>query len=288
MAKTFQTAVAFKNSLEAHLRSIAQARGLPFSTMQLKFVLERLLSRLFVNDSPVWLLKGGFAMDMRFRPKARTTKDIDLTMSLHTPDGKSISMTQVWDLLQEAVSHDLGDHLTYRVAMPKRELSNAPDGGGRFPCEAFLTGKSYAKMHVDIGLGDVVLGEPDLLVGDDLLAFAGIPPARAKAISEAQQFAEKIHAYTFPWGDRVNTRTKDLVDLVLLMERGKLNATKVAEALEATFTRRNTHSLPTELSRPPESWQTDFSPMASEAGISATTPEAAFWILTAYWHSLLS
>jgi hypothetical protein len=283
MAKTFKTAAAFKTSLEAHLRNTAQSRGLPFTTMQLKFVLERLLARLFFNESAAWLLKGGFAMDMRFRPKARMTKDIDLSVSLQTTDGRATSLTEVWDLLQEAMAHDLGDYLVYRVAMPKRELTNAPGGGGRFPCEALLAGKSYAKMHIDVGLGDAVLGKPDQLVGDDLLAFAGIPPAKAKAISQAQQFAEKIHAYTFPWGDRVNTRTKDLVDLVLLIERGQLDPKKVQEALEATFARRNTHPLPIELSSPPESWKTDFTQMASEAGISTSTIEPAFSSLTTYW-----
>jgi hypothetical protein len=56
----------------------------PFQTVQLKFAMERLLARLFHAPDPPWLLKGGFAMDLRFRPKARTTKDVDLSVSLAT------------------------------------------------------------------------------------------------------------------------------------------------------------------------------------------------------------
>jgi hypothetical protein len=82
MARKFGSAAAFKTSLEAHLRKRAEERKVPFSTLQLKFVIERLLARLFRNSDPPWLLKGGFAMDLRFRPRARTTKDVDLSIAL--------------------------------------------------------------------------------------------------------------------------------------------------------------------------------------------------------------
>ena len=84
MAKQFGSAAAFKASLEAHLRKRAAERGVPYATLQLKFVIERLLARLFRDEKPAWLLKGGFALDLRFRPRARTTKDIDLTVSVQT------------------------------------------------------------------------------------------------------------------------------------------------------------------------------------------------------------
>lgn len=96
-----------------------------------------------------------------------------------------------------------------------------------------------------------------------MLDFAGIGPARALAISTAQQFAEKAHAYTFPWGTRRNTRTKDLVDVVLLIERGGLDAETVRRAVVATFERRRTHTLPADLAPPPEEWKTEFIAMAA-------------------------
>jgi hypothetical protein len=81
MAKQFGSAAAFKASLDAHLRKRATERHIPLSTLQLKFVIERLLARLFHNPAAPWLLKGGFAMDLRFRPQARTTNDVDLSVS---------------------------------------------------------------------------------------------------------------------------------------------------------------------------------------------------------------
>jgi len=283
MAKTFGTAAAFKASLEARLRAVAAERAMPFASLQLKFVMERLLARLFREPDPPWLLKGGFAMDLRFRPRARTTKDVDLAVSLVAAGARGDAIDAVRDRLQEAVDVDLGDHLTYRIGPPKQELTNAPGGGARYPCEAVLLGKVYARFHVDVGLGDAAAEDPDRLVGDDLLAFAGIAPAAALAIPPAAQFAEKLHAYSFPWSRRENTRTKDLVDLVLLIERGSLDAGKVRDALRRTYTTRGTHPLPSSLPTPPAAWGRDFPALAEEAGLSTGDHLAAFAILDRYW-----
>jgi hypothetical protein len=82
MAKRYGRAAAFKAALESNLRKLATQRTLPLSTLQLKLGIERLLARLFHTSDPPWRLKGGFAMDLRFRPRARTTKDIDLSLAL--------------------------------------------------------------------------------------------------------------------------------------------------------------------------------------------------------------
>jgi Nucleotidyl transferase AbiEii toxin, Type IV TA system len=282
MPRQFKSAAAFKASLEEHLRKLAAQTDLPFQTLQLKFTMERLLARLFHSPAPPWLLKGGFAMDLRFRPKARTTKDLDLSVPLVTMSGKN-AVAAVRDMLQAAVDVDLGDYLIYRIGDPKRELTNAPGGGGRFPCESVLVGKAYTKFHLDVGCGDAVVGQPERLVGADLLKFADIAPAIALAITKAQQFAEKIHAYSFPWGDRLNTRTKDLVDLLLLIERGPPASADIRAALRATFTTRNTHRLPERLSPPPEAWKADFALMATEAGLSTTDYLDGFRLVVAFW-----
>ena len=113
MAKQFGSGAAFKTSVEARLRKRAKEQKVPFSTLQLKFAMERLLARLFRNPNPPWLLKGGFAMDLRFRPQARTTKDVDLAIGTITV-GAGAKLTAVLrDWLQEAADHDLGDYVSF-------------------------------------------------------------------------------------------------------------------------------------------------------------------------------
>ncbi|CAN5365990.1 hypothetical protein BH10PLA2_BH10PLA2_35070 [soil metagenome] len=281
--RKFGSAAAFKTSLDAHLRKYAEERKVPLSTLHLKFVIERLLARLFRNPDPPWLLKGGFAMDLRFRPRARTTKDVDLSIALGSVEGGADLVVAVREQLQEAADQDLGDYLSYRIGDPKRELTNAPKGGARFPCAAVLVGKIFARFHIDVGCGDALVGEPERLIGDDLLSFAGIEPASVLAIPKAQQFAEKLHAYTFPWSGRVNTRTKDLVDLVLLIERSPPEAADVSRALEATFSTRATHLLPKSLPPPSDEWRSEFPAMASETWLSTTDLLVAFAILERFW-----
>src|SRR5262245_56909564 len=155
-------------------------------------------------------------MELRFRPRARTTRDLDLACT--TPDRRAGALDRVRERLQEAAARELGDFLVFRIGEPARLIEPAPEGGARFPVVVMLAGREYGRFHVDVGLGPPPPGEPERLVGDDWLAFAGLPPAVALAVPRAVQFAEKIHAYSRPWDDRINTRTKDLVDLLLLIE----------------------------------------------------------------------
>jgi len=285
MSKHFATPDAFKQAIEARLRTMAGSRGISVNDLRLRFAMERLLARLFAVPKPPWLLKGGYAMDLRYRPKARTTRDIDLTVGSMTAGALASRLVVVRDEMQAAVEIELGDHLEFRVGQAKGELPGAPQGGGRFPIEVQLGGKVFSRFHLDVGFGDAVIGAPERLTGEDFLAFAGIAPCHALAIPKAQQFAEKVHAYTYPWTDRANTRVKDLVDMVLLIERGELASSEVTNALRVTFAARKGHALPTALLNPPEFWGADFPAMAAQAGLSTENLSCAFGILSDYWNA---
>jgi hypothetical protein len=99
----------------------------------------------------------------------------------------------------------------------------------------------------------------------------------------AQQIAEKIHAYTFPWETRDNTRVKDLVDLVLVLQSERLGPERVRQALVATFETRGTHALPTKLPPPPWDWEEPYAALAEELGLSARTAAQAYALLDSHW-----
>jgi hypothetical protein len=283
MARTFATPTAFKASLEARLKMIAAQRNTDINSLRLKLVMERLLARLFSRPNQPWVLKGGYAMELRFRPRARTTRDIDLTCASDGQATLSQRLIAIRDQLQEAAEVDLGDFLTFRINTPSSELTGAPLGGARFPCETMMAGKIYGRFHIDLGFGDDAGDEPETLTGDDLLAFADILPAKVLALPKPQQFAEKIHAYTKPWSDRENMRTKDLVDLVLMIETSAVTPDEIAVAVTRTFTRRATHPLPRNLPSPPASWENEFKSLAAEARITANNLASAFKVLIAFW-----
>lgn len=282
MAKTYGSAAAFRQALEERLRTVAAERNVPLNDLRLKLLIERLLARLFANRGAPRFLKGGFAMDLRYRPRARTTKDVDISIPIPASGVLITASGFIRQELQQAVDSALDDYLMYRIGAPKDDLPNAPLGGARFPVVVRLAGTVYGRFHIDVGF-DPLIGTPETLTGDDLLDFIGVPPATAVAIPRAQQFAEKLHAYTYPWTDRSNTRVKDLVDLVLLVERGELEPEAVKRSLHGIFDVRQTHSLPSTLLPPPADWREQFGPMAMEAALRSNDLDAAFASLVSFW-----
>jgi nucleotidyltransferase AbiEii toxin of type IV toxin-antitoxin system len=114
-------------------------------------------------------------------------------------------------------------------------------------------GRDFARFHVDVGVGDAVIEPLDLVTGEDWLSFGGVAAPSFPIITAEQQFAEKLHAYPLPRGERVNTRTKDLIDMVLLIRGEKLDKDKTAAAVLATFLKRATNRVSAALSSPTSS-----------------------------------
>ena len=153
--------------------------------------------------------------------------------------------------------------------------------------DARLAGRTFAKFHLDVSTGDVLREPYETLSGRDWLGFAGIASAKFPAVSPEEQFAEKLHAYTLPRVGRENTRVKDLVDLVLLIERTKLDAARLPKAIRETFQRRKTHEIPSALIAPPASWSGPFSEMAAECGLEPDM-EKHFDVVAQFFRRLIS
>lgn len=188
--------------------------------------------------------------------------------------------------MQAAADQDRGDFFQFQIGEPSSELQGAPDGGARFPVTALMAGRTFARFQLDVGFGDPLLSAAEELTGQDFLAFAGVPPAKAWAIPKSQQFAEKIHAYTVPWTDRPNTRTKDLIDLVLFITIDPPLRDAVVAAIQRTFELRATHPVPATLSLPPEAWRPVYAAMAREADLNPLEMDEGFRLLDQFWKGL--
>ena len=126
---------------------------------------------------------------------------------------------------------------------------------------------------------------PEWQSGSEFLNFAGIKPAWVAMLPREQQFAEKVHAYTYP-REILSSRTRDLVDMVLLIEHGLPEKELVRKALHATFERRKSHSLPARLQPPPDLWRGTYQEMADDCGVSKKNIEDAFSFVEAYWKEI--
>jgi hypothetical protein len=257
--RTYSSAEAFKQALEQRLRTFTKS-GADFARKRQLLVFDRFLARIVAVLGDAATLKGGLVLELRLE-RARTTKDVDLRMVGSLPDG-------ILSKLQEAARRDLADFMTFEVGADEDHPAMVNDGmqydGMRFRAVCRLAGKIYGQpFGVDVAFGDPILGEPDLVRAEDMLDFAGIAPPTLRLYPIETHIAEKLHAYTMP-RPRPNSRVKDLPDIALLASAQTLDAKRLRQALEQTFSHRKTQALPVAFPAPLPAWTKPYAAMARE------------------------
>lgn len=77
--RKYASATAFRVALEDRLKPLAQEENIDLQRVRRQAAFDRLLCRLFATPDGPWLLKGGYAMELRLKT-ARTTRDMDLAL----------------------------------------------------------------------------------------------------------------------------------------------------------------------------------------------------------------
>lgn len=262
----YESPEAFKQALEARIRSAALARRMDIGRFRQLLVFDRFLSRVFDELGERVVVKGGVVLELRLE-RARTTRDVDLRLT-GDPD-------TLLEALQRAGRLDLGDHLTFLVTRDLEHPTIEGDGmvyeGRRFRAEAQLAGKLYGTpFGVDAGFGDVLTMAPDVVRGDTFLDFVGAAVGQFRVYPREAHVAEKLHAFTMP-RPRENSRVKDLPDLALLAQTGSYDATQLQRAIRETFAFRATHEVPTSVPDAPRGWETIYRRMAKEDSLPWST-----------------
>jgi hypothetical protein len=247
-------------------------------------VFDRLAVRLAHDGGTQWILKGGAALELRLRDRARATKDLDVALVDGAADGPSIR-----ELLIDALAQDPDrDWFSFRVGGP-----NGPDqdagsrGAWRFSVDAWLAGKMFGGVRLDVAARGEELGATAPLELPGALRFAAIPARSIEAVEPHQHFAEKLHALTRDYGDRPNTRVKDLLDLVLLIEDGLLPDVALVRALGHVFTVRATHPCPLTIPDPPLRWHTEYPRLAQPLTQTPNDLSHALTLLRGFWETVL-
>jgi len=279
--KKYDDANAFRKALEDRLKNLAREQAVPLDRMRRRITVDRFLARLFDghNKTPIWLLKGGYALEFRFHNIARTTKDVDFSI----PHLKSADENAIRALLQDVVKKDLSDWFIFYIGTPMKEFDQAVYGGWRYPVEARVANRVFTKFHIDVGIGDAIISDAEWKEGENILRFAGIKPAYVALLPIEQHFAEKIHAYSYPRDKRPFSRMRDLVDLVLMIEQGLPGNELLLSAAKATFKRRGSHDIPEILEAPPDTLADSYVQLANDCGVAKKTMAEGFSFLQKYW-----
>jgi hypothetical protein len=260
---TYASGAAFRRALEDRLRVQSLQTGVALVRLRKLAVFDRFLARLTEDRPHAWVVKGGFALQLRLGDRARTTKDIDVLLVTPAAD--------LHQVIVRAALQDLGDWFQFEVERPSADLGALEGGGVRLHVVGLLDGRRFETFHIDVGQGETLLEPVDMLRAPPLLEFAGIPPTEIPCFPLPQQVAEKVHAYTRPHPSGHSSRVKDLVDILLIAGLGPIDARALRRALAATFAGRGTHALPSRLPDPPSTWSTPYHRLAGEVGVEFRT-----------------
>lgn len=216
------------------------------SRLRKRVVFERLLARLQAVAADAWVLKGGFALELRLGGSARTTKDIDIDWN--------VDEQEAVELLLDAAAMRLDDLFEFSVERSRMD-DDLLGGGQRWTLTARLAGRDFERMAIDIGFATTPVLEPETVTSSHLLDFADVEALRVPALAIEQHVAEKLHAYTRTYAsDKPSSRVKDLVDLVVIAYTTTIDAEKLERATGAIFERRATDPVPAAVPAPPVDW----------------------------------
>lgn len=278
--KSYKSAKDFRIALEHRLQKHAADSGLNLQRLRRTVAFNRFLARIFASKISPWVLKGGYAMELRLH-NARATLDVDLGFRGVPESGGEIQTDYLQRLLASASQTDLGDFFGFEIGGVQLELDGPLYGGARYPVRSMIDGRLFVSFHVDVAVGDFI---PDILETaheQALMAFAGIRPATFPMLPKEVQFAEKLHSYTMP-RPVPNSRVRDLVDMVLLIKEGKLSPTKIKDAMNSVFGRRKSHTVPAVLEPAPVAWERRFAEMAEDCGLKLDL-KAGFEVLNRFY-----
>jgi hypothetical protein len=219
-------------SVRARLLNVAKATGTDFNLVLVRFALERLLFRLSTSaHSDRFVLKGALLFTLWYDLPHRATRDADLLGFGPSDTGSMASVFR--DIASVAVDDGIVfDPASVRVGVIRKD---AGYGGVRVTLNGKLA-NARCVAQVDVGFGDAVTPGPTDAVYPVLLD--DLPAPRLRTYPVYTVVAEKLHAIVVL--GMVNSRLKDYLDLVVIMEREALDEPTLALAIAATFQRRGT------------------------------------------------
>ncbi|WP_028066546.1 nucleotidyl transferase AbiEii/AbiGii toxin family protein [Solirubrobacter soli] len=191
------------------------------------------LDRIRDEDDPVFALKGGVSMELRFGLDARATTDYDA--AYREPGGDMVAR------LDEALTEPYGDFTLSRTEI--KPIGNT--GAIQLDLKLSYRGRRWATVILEVAPTEGDSGqELDHVPGIPLGAF-GLPgPEEVACVAVRYQIAQKLHACTqiFATG-RQNDRVRDLVDVLML--QGRIDdMASVRDACVEIFSLRAKHAWP--------------------------------------------
>lgn len=209
-------------------------------------------------DEPLFLVKGGVAMELRLRDGARATRDLDMVF-LGEPD-------QLLAALDTALADPYSLFSFERGAAEQIGTTRSQ----RLEVKVAFNGRSWATVRLEISPPEGrSADEAQILDAISIDDFGLIGPEKVRCMSIRYQIAQKLHACTevFETGPE-NDRFRDLIDLLLLRALDK-ELPGIRQACVDIFSTRGEHEWPPALN-PPASWPAPYMRLADDLNFPIT------------------
>jgi predicted nucleotidyltransferase component of viral defense system len=174
---------------------------------------------------PPFLVKGGFALEARFRSQARASRDIDFVIEAQKRelvDAAIEAMRTEWSGFAFSIKGD----------PEEREHSY------KFEVSALYKGQDWSTFEVELVAGEVA--DAEMVEPYPIEAFGLERPSDVPCMNVHEQIAQKLHAVTDPDEDR----PRDLVDIFIMASQIEFEIETLRVAAETTFARRAKHPWP--------------------------------------------
>jgi len=216
-----------------------------------------------IKSEPLFLVKGGVAMELCFGADARATQDFDAVFLNEVED--------LTDTLDKAFSKSSGDFSFQPLGKPKL-IPNTKS----YQLEIKITfaNRGWQTIKMDIATPEGSAMESDQ-VGSalNIQDFKLFGSNKIPCLSVRYHIAEKLHAVTLTYNGKENPRYWDLIDLLLLRDLVS-DLSSVREACDDVFKVREKHSWPPEL-RVPSFWLEPYAELANELKLKIVDVEEA-------------
>lgn len=245
-----------RRALERRITIVARERGTTAARLRrlagFAILCETLAEAAARGIIPLFFVKGGVAIELRLGLLARATRDLDV--GLCAPPAELLS------LFDSALEVGFSE-----FRLQRRGEARALDNGAlALEVAVEYLGRPWATVDVD--LASATLDWETDSVPPIALAELGLEsPRSVPCLAIPAQIAQKIHALTEPEPrGRPNPRARDVLDVLLLVQRAEIDNAAVLAACERVFAERAKHAWPIYSFLFPPAWHGILNELARE------------------------
>ena len=259
--------------LDAWIRDRAQAEGLLAERIRLGvgyMVVSAVLARMRAeDDTPLFVLKGGVAMQLRFEHRARSSADIDMIFR------RKLALLE--STLAEAPRYPIGDFTVRAVGKPH---VLGLTGAVRQPLQVLFVRTPWIRIYLEVSPPEGDSAEMQRLEilppWPDVTVFGldSIEPIPCMPV--AYQIAQKLHACTSGGATGGNDRAHDLVDLQILVREERPDLAAVGVTARRLFASRRAQPWPPTVVAF-DGWPSIYAEAATDLDVLETVEEAIAW-----------